>query len=87
MVTASDGHKTVARNSSKFKVVPSHIEHDEKHEEEVEELLSTDLTLRDVPTLEKESSSPTPTTGLRRSQRQTRPPARLADYVLFVHGN
>lgn len=84
MVTASNGHKTVTRNSSMFKVVPGHIEHDEKHEE-VDEHLSADLTLQDVPTLDNESSSVTPTTGLRRSQRQTRPPARLADYVLFVH--
>ena len=87
MVTASDGHKTITRNSSMFKVVPSHIKHAGKLGEEVDEHLSTDLTPQDVPTLDKESSYPTPTTGPRRSQRQTRPPARLADYVLLVHEN
>ena len=85
MVTASDGNKTVTRNSSMFKVVPNHIRRAEKiTQEQVNEDLTAEPWSPDVSELDKPSSSPCPTTALRRSQRQTRLPAKLKDFVLRV---
>ncbi|PFX34364.1 Retrovirus-related Pol polyprotein from transposon opus [Stylophora pistillata] len=85
MVTASDGNKTVTRNSSMFKVVPSHIRHAEKiTQEQADEDLTAEPWSPEVSELDKSSSSPSPTTALWRSQRQTRLPAKLKDFVLFV---
>ena len=87
MITASDGHKIVTRNSSMFKVVPSHIEHTGNHTQEMNEDVSANPQPLEIQELDKIAKSSSPTAGLRRSQRQTRPPARFADYVLLVQEN
>ena len=72
-------------NSSMFKDVPSHIRHAEKiTEEQADEYLTAEPWSPEVSKLHKSSSSPSPTTALRRSQRQTRLPAKLKDFVLLV---
>ena len=68
MVTASDGHRTVTRNSSMFKVIPSHIKHAGKLNEEVEDV-SSDPEPQEVPALDRIPRSPSTFAGLRRSQR------------------
>ena len=87
MITASDGHKTVTCNSSMFKVVPSHIEHTGKHKQEMNEDVSANPQPLEIQELDKTTNSSSSTAGLRRSQRQTRPPARFADYILLVQEN
>lgn len=76
------------RNSSMFKDVPSHIRHAEKiTEEQADEYLTAEPWSPEVSKLDKSSSSPSPTTALRRSQRQTRLLAKLKDFVLLARQN
>ena len=82
MVTASDGLKSITRNSSMFKVIPSNHKADPgwtKHEEEPEDFVTE---THDV------SKEKTPSLGdsvnLQRSGRERRPPTRLADYVQVI---
>ena len=85
MVTASNGNKTITRNSSMFKVVPNHIRHAEKITQgQADEDLTAEPWPPEVSEQDKSSSSPSPITPLRRSQRQTRLPAKLKDFVLLV---
>ena len=85
MVTASNGNKTITRNSSMFKVVPNHIRHAEKLTQgQADEDLTAEPWSPEVSEQDKSSSSPSPITPLRRSQRQTRLPAKLKDFVLLV---
>ena len=56
MVTASDGLKSITRNSSMFKVIPSNLKTDTewcKHEEEPEDFVieSQDLSKEKTPSL------------------------------------
>ena len=68
-----------------FKDVQSHIRHAEKiTEEQADEYLTAEPWSPEVSKLDKSSSSPSPTTALRRPQRQTRLLAKLKDFVLLV---
>lgn len=85
MVTACDRNTNVTRNSSMFKVVPNHIRHAEKLTQgQADEDLTAEPWSPEVSEQDKSSSSPSPITPLRRSQRQTRLPAKLKDFVLLV---
>ena len=53
MITASDGHKTVTRNSSMFKVVPSHIEHTGNHTQDMNEDVSANPQPLEIQELDK----------------------------------
>ena len=79
MVTASDGLKSITRNSSMFKIIPKNLtaEGDRREQEELE----------DFPAEQAENPDPPGANDdfLRRSQRQRRPPARLADYVQIIY--
>jgi len=85
MVTASDGFKSITRNSSMFKIIPKDLkaEGDRREQEEPEDFPAeqAEVSTRD--------EDPTPSSandgGLRRSQRQRRPPARLTDYVQIIY--
>ena len=60
MITASDGHKTVTRNSSMFKVVPSHIEHTGNHTQEMNEDVSANPQPLEIQELDKITKSSSP---------------------------
>ena len=84
MVTASDGNKTVTQNSSMLKVVPSQLRHNEKiTQEQADEDLTAEPRSPIVSELDKSASSPSPTAA-QGSQKQTRLPAKLKDFVLLV---
>ena len=84
MVTASDGNKTVTQNSSMLKVVPSQLRHNEKiTQEQADEDLTAEPWSSIVSELDKSASSPSPTAA-QGSQKQTRLPAKLKDFVLLV---
>ena len=79
MVTASDGLKSITRNSSMFKVIPPNLKAEEdRREQEV---------LEDFPAEQAVDPDPPGANDgdLRRSQRQRRPPARLSDYVQIIY--
>ena len=85
MVTASDGFKSITRNSSMFKVIPNNpkAEGERREQEEPEDLLAEQA---EVTTQDKEPSLPSGNDGgLRRSLRQRRPPARLADFDQMIY--
>ena len=87
MVTASDGFKSITRNSSMFKIIPRNLkaEGDRREQEDVH---AEDFPAEqaDVPTQDEDSKLPGANDGgLRRSQRQSRPPARLTDYVQIIY--
>lgn len=74
MVTASDGFKSMTQNSSMFKVIPRNLKAEGKRREQ------------EVTTQGKDPSFPSGNDGsLRRSQRQWRPPERLADFVQIIY--
>ena len=82
MVTASDGLKSITRNSSMFKVIPSNLKADPewcKHEEEPEDFVTEtqDVSKEKTPSLSD-------SVNLRRSGRERRPPKRFADYVQVI---
>ena len=79
MVTASDGFKSITRNSSMFKVIPPNLKAEEDRREQEE--------LEDFPAEQAEDPDPLGANvgSLRRSQRQRRPPARLSDYVQIIY--
>ena len=82
MVTASDGLKSITRNSSMFKVIPSNLKTDTewcKHEEEPEDFVteSQDLSKEKTPSFSH-------SVNLRRSGRERRPPKRFADYLQVI---
>ena len=87
MVTASDGFKSITRNSSMFKIIPKNLkaEGDRREQEDFhEEDFPAEQT--EVPTQDEDPKPPgTNDGGLRRSQRQRRPPARLTDYVQIIY--
>ena len=87
MVTASDGFKSITRNSSMFKIIPKNLkaEGDRREQEDFhEENFPAEQT--EVPTQDEDPKPPgTNDGGLRRSQRQRRPPARLTDYVQIIY--
>lgn len=77
----SDWNMTVTRDSGRIKYI--------KHAEKVtQEWADEDWTAApqspEVSELSKLTSSPSPTSALRRSQRKTRPPEKLIDYFLLV---
>ena len=81
IVTASDGFKSITRNSSMFKVNPRNLkaEGERREQEEPEDLPAEQA---EVTTQDKDPNLPSGNDGvLRRSQRQRRPPARLANFV------
>ena len=85
MVTASDGFKSITRNSSMFKIIPKELraEGDRREQEEPEDLPAEPT---EVPTQDEDPNPPSANDGgLRRSQRQRRPPASLADYVQIIY--
>ena len=85
MVTASDGFKSITRNSSMFKIIPKELraEGDRREQEEPEDLPAEQT---EVPTQDEDPNPPSANDGgLRRSQRQRRPPASLADYVQIIY--
>ena len=79
MVTASDGFKSITRNSSMFKVIPPNLKAEEDRREQEE--------LEDFPAEQPEDPDPLGANdgSLRRSQRQRRPPARFSDYVQIIY--
>ena len=84
MVTASDGLKSITRNSSMFKIIPKELraEGDRREQEEPEDLPAEQA---EVSTQDEDPNPPSANDGgLQRSQRQRRPPARLADYVQII---
>ena len=79
MVTASDGFKSITRNSSMFKIIPKNLKAEGDRREQAE--------LEDSPAEQAEDPDPPGANNgsLRRSQRQRRPPARLSDYVQIIY--
>ena len=79
MVTASDGFKSITRNSSMFKIIPKNLKAEGDRREQAE--------LEDSPAEQAEDPDPPGVNdgSLRRSQRQRRPPARLSDYVQIIY--
>ena len=79
MVTASDGFKSITRNSSKFKITPKKLkaEGDRREQEELEHFLAE----------QAEDSDPqvqtTAACGGHRDKGD--PPARLSDYVQIIY--
>ena len=87
MVTASDGFKSITRNSSMFKIIPKNLkaEGDRREQEDFHEE-DFPAEQAEVPTQDEDPKPPgTNDGGLRRSQRQRRPPARLTDYVQIIY--
>ncbi len=85
MVTASNGFKSITRNSSMFKIIPKELraEGDRREQEEPEDLPAEQA---EVSTQDEDPNTPSANDGgLRRSQRQRRPPARFADYVQIIY--
>ena len=78
MVTASDGFKSITRNSSMFKVISPNLKAEDRREQE---------ELEDFPAEQAEDPDPPGANdgSLRRSQRQRRPPARLSDYIQIIY--
>ena len=82
MVIASDGFKSITRNSSMFKIIPKNL----KAEGDRREQEDFPAEQAEVPTQDENSKPPGANNGgLRRSQRQRRPPARLTDYVQIIY--
>ena len=87
MVTASDGFKSITRNSSMFKIIPKNLKAEGDRREQ-EDFPAEDFPAEqaEVPTQDENSKPPGANDGgLRRSQRQRRPPARLTDYVQIIY--
>ena len=85
MITASDGFKSITRNSSMFKIIPKNLKpgKDRREREEPE-----DFSAEQAEVLSQDEDPKTPAAnegGLRRSQRQRRPPARLTDFVQIIY--
>ena len=75
MVTASDGFKSITRNSTMFKVIPRNLKAEGKRREQ-EEPEDLPAEQAEVTTQDKDPSLPSGNDGsLRRSQGQRRPPA------------
>ena len=75
MITASDGHKTVTRNSSMFKVVPSHIEHTGNHTQEMDQDVSANpqpLEIQELDKITKAYCRPTTITKADKASREIR---------------
>ena len=65
--------------------LPSHLRHNEKiTQEQADEDLTAEPWSPKVSELDKSPSSPSPTAAQRGSQKQTRLPAKLKDFVLLV---
>jgi len=84
MVTASDGFKSITRNSSMFKIIPKELKGDHEGDRgEQEEPEDFPAEQAEVSTQDGDPNPPIANDGgLRRVQR---PPARLADYVQIVY--
>ena len=79
MVTASDGFKSITRNSNIFKIITKNLKPEEDRREQEE--------LEDYPAERAENPDPTDANdgSLWWSQRQRRPPARLTAYVQIIY--
>ena len=87
MVTASDSPKSIAWNSSMFKIIPKTLKAEGDRREQ-EDFQAEDFSAEqaEVPTQDEDPKTPGANDGgLRRSQRQRRPPARLTDYVQIIY--
>ena len=78
MVTASDGFKSITRNSTIFKIITKNLKAEEDRREQEE--------LEDYPAEQAEKPDPRDANdgSLWWSQRQRTPPARLTDYVQII---
>ena len=84
MITASNEFKTITRNSSQFKVVPSELFNEERNHEAEGERQENEAAAANHPSTTDPNQSEM-SRLLRRSNRQRRPPARLNDYVTAIN--
>ena len=81
MITASNGNKSITRNSSQFKQIPHQLARYQPEEDD------DDSSINEIPpanALQEEAKSQSPPAMQRRSSnRQVRQPIRFSDYVMY----
>ena len=82
MITASNGNKSITRNSSQFKQIPHQLARYQPEEDD-----DDDTSISEIPpgnALQEEAKSQIPPAMQKRSSnRQVRQPIRFSDYVMY----